>query len=90
MDNIDLAHPLGYDNKINPVVIAALTLDQAEWLRQQCCDLNAKKLQVLRQALLEWAARRPEYHLSEEQLGLTMRQALGEFIERHDQGAPAS
>jgi hypothetical protein len=85
MGTSDPTHPLGHEDndQIDPAVARALTPYEMEWLRRQCDELKLKKLQILRQALIEWIGEHPEYRFYEEQFGDTMRIALEKFIGTH-------
>jgi hypothetical protein len=87
MATSDPTHPLGHEDsdQIDPAVARALTPYQMEWLRRQCDELKLKKLQILRQALIEWIGEHPEYRFYEEYFGDTMRIALEKFIGTHSQ-----
>jgi len=83
----DLIHPLGKEDsdEIDPDVARALTPYELEWLRRQCQELKLKKLQILRQALIEWISEHPAYRFNAADFGDTMRIALEKFIQRHSQ-----
>jgi hypothetical protein len=87
MATSDPTHPLGHEDsdQIDPAVAQALTPYEIQWLRRQCDELNLKKLQILRQALIEWIGEHPEYRFYEDSFGDTMRIALEKFIETHSQ-----
>ena len=87
MATTDPTHPLGNEesDEISPAVARALTPHEMEWLRRQCHELKLKKLQILRQALIEWISEHPAYRFKEEDFGDTMRIALEKFIRRHGQ-----
>ena len=87
MATSDPTHPLGNEDsdQIDPVVAQALTPYEIEWLRRQCHELKLRKLQILRQALIEWISEHPTYRFKEEDFGDTMRIALEKFIRRHSQ-----
>jgi hypothetical protein len=87
MATSDPTHPLGNEDRdqIDPDVARALTPYEMEWLRRQCHELKLKKLQILRQALIEWISEHPAYRFNEEGFGDTMRIALEKFIRRHSQ-----
>ena len=87
MATSDPTHPLGNEesDQIDPAVARALTPHEMEWLRRQCHELKLRKLQILRQALIEWISEHPAYRFNEESFGDTMRIALEKFIRRHSQ-----
>ena len=87
MPTSDPTHPLGDEDsdQIDPAVARALTPYEMEWLRRQCDELKLKKLQILRQALIEWIGEHPEYRFYEQRFGETMRIALEKFIGTHSQ-----
>ena len=87
MATSDPTHPLGHEDsdQIDPAVARALTPYGMEWLRRQCDELKLKKLQILRQALIEWIGEHPEYRFYEQRFGETMRIALEKFIGTHSQ-----
>ena len=87
MATSDPTHPLGHEDsdQIDPAVAQALTPYEIQWLRRQCDELNLKKLQILRQALIEWIGEHPEYRFYEQRFGETMRMALEKFIGTHSQ-----
>jgi hypothetical protein len=78
-------HPLGQGDtdQIDPVVAAALTTNQVEWLFRQCQDPGFTKLQILRQALFEWIHEHQDYRFSAGSFGHVMRVALENYINRH-------
>ena len=85
MATSDPTHPLGHEDsdQIDPAVAQALTPYEIQWLRRQCDELNLKKLQILRQALIEWIGEHPEYRFYEDSFGDTMRIALEKFMRQH-------
>jgi len=87
MATSDPTHPLGNEDsdQIDPAVAQALTPYELEWLRRQCHELKLRKLQILRQALIEWISEHPAYRFKEQDFGDTMRIALERFIRRHSQ-----
>jgi hypothetical protein len=87
MATSDPTHPLGNEDsdQIDAVVAQALTPYEMEWLHRQCHVLKLRKLQILRQALIEWISEHPAYRFKEEDFGDTMRIALEKFIRRHSQ-----
>jgi len=87
MATSDPTHPLGNEDsdQIDPAVAKALTPYELEWLRRQCHELKLRKLQILRQALIEWISEHPAYRFKEQDFGDTMRIALERFIRRHSQ-----
>jgi hypothetical protein len=85
MSTSDPTRPLGDEetDQINPAVSAGLTPAQLEWLSKQSTAVGRKKLQILRQALLEWVSAHPEYRFSEASFGYTVCRALEEFMSRN-------
>jgi hypothetical protein len=92
MTNSDQTHPLGDEetDQINPAVADGLTPAQLEWLGRQSSVVGRKKLQILRQALLEWVSEHLDYRFTEARFADTVRLALEQFISRHGTDVPVS
>jgi hypothetical protein len=74
----------GETDQIDPVVAEAPTPYQIEWLSRQCKDLGLKRLQLLRQTLLESIDEHTDYRFSANTFGYVMRVALEKYMNRHE------